>query len=179
MACPSSINLKKYDYIIGVDPDTIKSGIAILNTHTKEISFNTFTFPALIGEMILFQAQCDFNKETFIVLVEAGWLNRSNWNLTKYDNLRTAASKGLDVGRNQEVGKKLIEMFKHNDIPVEEVKPLIKGWSGPSGKITHDEIAYFVTPFPKRSNQEERDAVLLCWNYASLPIIINCKPKLK
>lgn len=179
MVCPSSINLKKYDYIIGVDPDTIKSGIAILNTHTKEISFNTLTFPALIGEMILFQAQSEFNKETFIVLVEAGWLIKSNWHTNKHQSHSVAASIGNKTGRNHETGRKLIEMFKHNDIQVEEVKPLVKGWNGPSGKITHDEISYFITPFPKRSNQEERDAVLLCWNYASLPIRINCKTKLK
>lgn len=169
---PFDFKPKKYDFIVGIDPDCEKSGIAILNTHTKEISFNTLTFPALIGEMILFQAQCDFNKESFIVLIEAGWLIKSNWHTNKHQSHSVAASIGNKTGRNHETARKIAEMLRHNDINVEDVKPLVKGWSGPDGKITHDEITYFITPFPKKSNQESRDACLIAWNYAGFGIKI-------
>jgi hypothetical protein len=42
-------------------------------------------------------------------------------------------------------------------------------WHGRDGKITQEEIAAF-TGIDGRHNQEERDAALLAWIYAGLPI---------
>ena len=44
-------------------------------------------------------------------------------------------------------------------------------WQGKDGKITQQEIASF-TGITGRNNQEERDAALLAWVYAGLPIKI-------
>jgi hypothetical protein len=60
-------------------------------------------------------------------------------------------------------------------MPHEEIKPLnlrIKGhniWNGKDGKITHEELAAF-TGLKGRTNQEERDAALIAWNYAGFPL---------
>ena len=67
-------------------------------------------------------------------------------------------------------------MLKHHGIEVVERQPLPKTWSGKDRKITHEELAYFA-PVPKsRTNPEERDAALLAWNHAALPVRV--KPKM-
>jgi hypothetical protein len=52
---------------------------------------------------------------------------------------------------------------------VEEVKPLKKCWKGRDGKITHEELARF-TGLMGHTNQDGRDAALLAWVRAGLPI---------
>jgi hypothetical protein len=69
-------------------------------------------------------------------------------------------------------------MLKHKGVDVEEVKPLAKCWRGIDGKITHLELREVVhnaeyridARHTVRSNQEERDATLIAWNYANLPM---------
>ena len=47
---------------------------------------------------------------------------------------------------------------------------MTKHWKGDEGKITHEELSYIVGPLPKRTNQDQRDATILAWWYADLPI---------
>jgi hypothetical protein len=49
---------------------------------------------------------------------------------------------------------------------------LKKCWKGKDGKITQDEIAYFVSAGEKmpRMNQDQRDALLLAWVCAGYPV---------
>ena len=49
---------------------------------------------------------------------------------------------------------------------------MTKHWKGDEGKITHEELSYIVGPLPKRTNQDQRDATILAWWYADLPIKI-------
>lgn len=157
------------DILIAIDPDTDKSGVAILNLKTKDLTVFAMPFPNL----------CDFLKDAShvvtntIVLVEAGWKIKTNWHLNSSDNRRTASAKGNSAGRNHETGRKIVEMCKHYGLNTEEVLPLRKCWKGLSGKITHDEISAFIPNFPRTSNQEIRDAVLIAWHYAGYPIRIN------
>ena len=160
----------KYNLVIGIDPDCEKSGVVGIKTHTKEIKASNQTFSELISGLQLI-SNPPFN-EKIIVIVEAGYLNKSHWHLTKYDSKQTAAAKGNAVGRNHETARKIVEMCKHYGINVIEQKPLKKCWQGPDGKITHDEIKQFIPGFPSRSNQEVRDAALIAWNYAGFPIIV-------
>jgi hypothetical protein len=95
------------------------------------------------------------------------------------DSKRVAAAKGAGVARNQETGRKIVEMLKYHGVEVVEIYPLRKCWNGPDGKITQGEIEQFIPEFPKKSNQETRDSALLAWNYAELPIRIKVQPKLK
>ena len=149
---------KKY---IGIDPDTEKSGFAVVE-NGKCTYLGTLSFFDTIAEI-------DKHREATIV-VEAGWLN----SITNYHE---ASGKGgqriaLYVGRNQMIGMLLVEYCKRNGINVVEQKPLRKIWKVKGEKISHEEIVRITGIDRKRSNPEERDALLLCWVYAGLPIKI-------
>lgn len=144
--------------VIAVDPDVGRSGVAVWKDNKIEI-FN-LSFPELL----------DFLQERTgaKVIVEAGWLNKkSNFHGGK-GGIGQKIANG--VGRNAEVGRKIIEMCEHYGIDVREQKPLKKGWK--NGKISHEEISKFIPGFPKRSNPETRDAALLLWVELGKPIKI-------
>lgn len=161
------------DYIIGIDPDCEKSGVAVLSVKTRRIDLYSMPFPVLID----FFVDANERLENCLVLVEAGWMNQSNWHLHPKDSKAKAAAKGNAVGRNHETGRKIYEMARHYKIKILPVKPLRKCWKAKDGKISHDEIVHFIPSFPQRSNQETRDAALIAWNYAGFPIKI--KPNIK
>ena len=110
--------------------------------------------------------------KSIAVVVEASWHKTHNWHLNRRDTLGIAAKKGYDEGRNHEAGRKIIEMLNYYGIEVIEKEPLRKIWKGPDGKITHTEITAITGWDKKRSNQEERDAMLLAWDRSGLPIVI-------
>lgn len=167
--------LKRPDIIVAIDPDAEKNGVATLHTHSRHISAQSLTFPCTLDYLRYIQRQAEVTQQHLIVVIEAGWLNTGNWHLTKAESIARAAAKGNSVGRNHETGRKIIEMCQHWQMPHEEVKPLnlrIKGhniWKGKDGKITHEELAAF-TGLKGRTNQEERDAALIAWNYAGFPL---------
>lgn len=159
----------KYDNIIAIDPDVEKSGVAYLKTSTRQLEVSNLTFPDLLDYLQHAKEIRDSPKESLIAVVEAGWLIESNWHLHRGDNLRTASAKGNSTGRNHETGRKIVEMCKHYGIEVLEHFPLRKCWKGKDGKITHEELASF-TGLMGRTNQDVRDAALLAWSFANLPI---------
>lgn len=159
------MNKNTYHPIIAIDPDCNKSGVAVLCKQTKSLELSSKTFPELLD----FLQSVKNNYENAIVIVEAGYLIRSNWHLTRFDSKQTAAAKGNSAGRNHEVGRKIVEMLKHYGIEYIEQRPLVKCWNGPDRKITHKELASF-TGIKGRTNQEERDAALIAWLHAGLPI---------
>ncbi|MCL1932354.1 MAG: hypothetical protein FWF53_00870 [Candidatus Azobacteroides sp.] len=157
--------MTKYHTIIAIDPDVDKSGVATLQTEGKKLITNNLTFPKLID--FLKRMNEDKIHFPFIVVVEAGWLN-------SVSNYHTEAGRrgqriAKNVGANHQVGKMIVEMCEYYKIPVTTIKPLKKMWHGKDGKITQEEIASF-TGIVGRNNQEERDAALLAWVYAGLPI---------
>lgn len=148
--------------IIAIDPDVEKSGVAIYYTLTNEMELQSLTFPKLVD---FFYTLSKIDNSDVKVYVEAGWMNKTNWHLTRFDSKQAAAAKGNATGRNHEVGRKLIEMCDHWGIYCRPVKPLRKCWRGHDRKITHKEMANVfasrgIKP-PKQSNQEERDAALI------------------
>src|SRR5690554_5129023 len=146
--------------IIGIDPDCKKSGLCVIDKDEKKvIKAEALPFPELIATIGLYKEA----DEIKCVYVEAGWLNRGNYHGRKGDSRAIAAAKGEAVGRNAETGRKIIEMLRYNNIPVFEVKPLKKVWKGADGKISQSEIVRMIPGFPKRSNQEVRDAALIAW----------------
>jgi hypothetical protein len=155
--------------IIAIDPDVRMSGVAYLDPTDRKIEVMSLTFPQLIDYLLFAKKKSDEYKEPFIVIVEAGWLNHSNWHINKNDNLRTASLKGAAIGRNHEIGRKIIEMCEYHGIDVFSVRPLRKIWKGTDGKITQDEIEQ-ITGITSKTNQDERDAALLAWVFAELPI---------
>lgn len=160
--------------IIAIDPDVDKSGVAVWNDDLRSIySLSFFDLQEKLLSMSI--------NTSLIVIVESGWLNKSNWHSKIYPSgyyssgqiasIQAQASKiGEKIGANHQVGKIIVELCRYFGIEVIEQKPLAKIWGKGKDKISHKELDYFVPNLPKQTNQEERDAVLLLWNYLKKPI---------
>lgn len=156
----------KADIIIGIDPDVNKSGVGVVSRERKGVEVFSRSFPELL-EYLKMAA----THTSVVVVVEASWKISTNWHTGRGDSIRTAARKGKDAGRCHEVGRKIVECAQFYGLEVVEKLPLKKIWKGKDGKITDEEIKAFM-PIQGRTNQEERDAALLAWDYAGLPIRI-------
>lgn len=145
--------------IIGIDPDSNKSGVAILNNNTKELQILSLTFFGL------FDILSSTKNETLTIKIEAGWLNKKpNYHLSKSKAI--AGKIGNDVGRNAETGRKIIEMCEYLNVPYKVVKPLKKIWKTPTGKISHQQLVNLlkqknITLKNNKTNQDQRDAILI------------------
>lgn len=157
----------KYDIIIAIDPDTIKSGVATLFPSTRVLETQSLAFPQLLDYLLGVKIMAAEKKASIIIIVEAGWLHDKSDFKNMPGNIGKKIAK--NVGSNHETGRKIIEMCRHFDLDVREQIPLKKSWKGRDGKISHKELAYF-TRIEGRTNQEERDAALIAWVNANLPV---------
>lgn len=173
--------MRKYDIVIAIDPDVTKSGVANLEVKSKSLECFALTFPELMDYLLAFKMEEEERKflsgfshmkKRILVVVEAGYLNRSNWHTKAGFNSATTAKIGNNTGRNHEVARKIVEVAKHYGFEVKEAKPLKKIWGGHDKKITHKELALF-TGISGRTTQDMRDAGLLAWTFAGLPIKIS------
>lgn len=159
----------KYDFIIGIDPDSEKNGVAIVSPAIRLLNTQCLTFAETIAALQGYKRKAEIFNQKFIVVIEAGWLNRSNWHT--HGNAKLAAAIGRSTGMNHQTGILLAQMCDYYKIPYHLQKPLKKCWKGKDGKITHAELKAF-TGIEGRTNQEQRDAALLAWVAAGLPIKI-------
>lgn len=159
----------KADIIIGIDPDVNKSGVVVISRDGKVEACGTLTFPQLLEYLLIEKDRSRAENLSIVVVVEASWKISTNWHTGRGDSIRAAARKGKDAGRCHEVGRKIVECAQYYGLEVVEKLPLKKIWKGKDGKITDEEIKAFM-PIQGRTNQEERDAALLAWDYAGLPI---------
>ena len=158
--------------IIGIDPDVDQSGIGRLDVAERKCTATHLPFPLLIDYIKDVAQVARMKKVSLVVYVEASWLISHNWHIQFRDTKAVAAKKGQEVGRMHETGRKIVEMLEHYGIDVREQHPLKKCWQGKDGKITHNEITQVCKWDRKRSNQEERDAMLIAWYASGLPIRI-------
>ena len=163
----------KTNRIIAIDPDVDKSGVAELLISTRSIEAAALSFADLVDYLQHVKANFADKGESVVVIVEAGWMNASNWHTGKVRSIAAAAKTGQNTGRNHEVARKIAEMSRHYGLETMEVKPLRKRWKGKDGKITHDELcelmeASGIPPVTGRTNQEIRDSILLCINFSTL-----------
>ena len=163
--------MKKYDVVIGIDPDVDKSGVAYLMVEARVIELVNLTFADLLDYLRETRDVLTKEGRFFVVVVEASWLNKAHWHVGKGGSAARSALIGNHTGRNHEVGRKIVEMCRHYGIEVVEQPPLRKIWKGRDGKITHEELQHF-TGITDKTNQETRDAALLAWEYAGLSIRI-------
>ena len=164
MNCPS-----KFDNVIAIDPDKVKSGVACLKPSTRQMELSNFSFPMLLEYLQYAKRKSEELNESLVVVVEAGWMNAKSCFHAAQGKQEEKIAK--DVGANHETGRKIIEMCEHYGINVVAKAPLAKCWKGKDKKITHEELASF-TGIMGRTNQDARDAGLLAWVYAGLPINI-------
>lgn len=148
-----------YSYIIAVDPDREKSGVAIISTDASaKLSASSQTFPELMETLF------EYSPENVLVIVEAGWMVQKSC-FHKAQG-RGAEKIAKDVGANHETGRKIIEMAEHYGMKTVAVHPLKKGWSGEDGKITHEELQQLIGHTVPRCSQDVRDALLIGWLYS-------------
>lgn len=148
---------------VGIDPDVEKNGVAILRSD-EGMQLKNLPFPSLIEFLKMLNEEVKQKNKDIIVLIEAGWLNRSNWHLSPRMTAQKAAQIGNATGRNHETGRKIVECCDFYNIPYKLIKPLRKVWSGTDGKISAEEFSK-ITGYNNRTNQEERDAGLIAWFY--------------
>jgi hypothetical protein len=167
----------KADYIIGIDPDTDKSGVAQLRVAGREMEAFSNSFPELLDYL---QRMAQFQHRTgmkVLVVVEDSWRISHIWKAQRGVSVREIEKMlkiAENVGRCHAVGMNIVECARYYGLEVKEQLPLKKIWKGKDGKITHDEISVFIR-MGARSNQETRDAALLAWNEAGFPIRIITK----
>lgn len=167
--------ITKVQTVIGIDPDVERSGVAVLETDTRRLEVSALAFPDLLDYLQWVKRRSEVTGRTLRVIIEAGWMNKSNWHLAPRDTRAVAAAKGNHAGRNHETGRKIAEMCQHWQLPYELVRPLalriggVNLWKGKDGKITGEELAA-ITGLTGRTNQEGRDAALLAWTWAGFPL---------
>lgn len=161
---------EKADIVIGVDPDVDRNGCALLDIVKRSLNVNMLRFPDLIEYIVKQEAAARSAGRRLLVVVEAGWMNRCNFHIARSHGKQGVASLGVDQGRNEQVGRLIGEMMDFYGVPYEFKLPLCKCWSGRDRKITKEEIEQVVGQKLGRINQEGRDAALLAWAHAGLPI---------
>lgn len=136
--------MKQYKTIIGIDPDSSKSGIAVYDIREKEYTLlKTLPFFTLTNTIIAHSGDA-------IVLIEASWLLKGSW----YPGGAAIAAKiGRAVGANHQIGRLLAEYCAVTNIPYELVIPTETKVK--AGKFT----AY--TGYTGSTNPETRDAGIL------------------
>lgn len=159
----------KPSIVVGIDPDVDASGVAWLEVASRSVRLECLPFARLVDYLRGLAVGVDGARGVLIV-VEASWLIRGNWHLSRGERAQRSASKGYDVGRNHETGRKIVEVARYMGLEVLERPPLSKCWAGRDRKITHRELSQIVGGLPARTNQEERDALLLAWVTAGLPL---------
>ncbi len=109
----STTSANKKRTIIGIDPDSEKSGFSVLCPELKlYANICSLSFPALMKELQTWKRAAEYEDAELHVYIEGGWLNKSNWHLTtgKYTNLAKAAEIGRCTGRNHQTGILIGEM---------------------------------------------------------------------
>jgi len=163
--------MKREGYVIGIDPDVEKSGVAVLDCEEREFTrVQALTFPELVDFLTAINADLIVGEFSDIVIVIEDSDLSTNWHVNPRDNKATAAAKGRSVGMCHATARHIKEIAEHYGLEVVPMKPLRKCWKGRDGKITHEEVAYFMRGLPKQTNPETRDSMLLAWAYADFPI---------
>jgi hypothetical protein len=147
--------------LIGVDPDTQKSGYACLITRRveidcgvpntwetqKDLQINKVRFFEMFDALTTLKKMTKFEGYTAKVYIEAGWLNKSNWHLTGQGE-NVASLIGTKVGANHQVGKLIAEMCEYLGLEYELVQPrtskipvkLFRKMTGYTGKLDADMV---------------------------------------
>ena len=160
-------SFQRIEYYIGIDPDVSKNGFSVVSSSGCVVDVGCLPFAELIDYIVLFA----MSHSNVLVCIEGGWLHRTNWH-TSGASIAMAARIGNAAGRNHQTGILLNEVLTYRGIRTKVVKPLRKYWRGTDRKITHQEIAKITRIERKATNQEERDALLLAWVCAGLPLRI-------
>ena len=161
--------MRRSGIIVGIDPDVSKSGIAVLDCSKQTFTqVDCLSFAQMVNKFVDLAA--DMTSESVVTIVMEDSDISCNWHTSPRDNKAVAAAKGRSVGMCHATARHLKEVAENFGLEVVGHRPLIKIWHGKDKKISHDEAIQFMRGLPTRTNQEMRDAALLAWSYADIPI---------
>ena len=166
--------------VVGIDPDVERNGVATLDTATGKLALQTLDFAHTLDyirnlhdlhlQAAAKAATTDGHGCGLVVVVEAGWMNHGNYHTRQWHGRQASASIGRDQGRNEQTSRLIGEMLRHWGVPYVFKKPLTKMWGGHDRKITAAELEALTRQRLGRTNQESRDAALLAWTHAAMPM---------
>lgn len=158
------------EIVIGIDPDIYGSGVAQLNTATRSVKLYNMDFNTICA--YLRRIKEDYGSMAQIHIEDSSNTTR-NWHLsTRYGSTARASRMGYDVGRNHQLCFDIYDYACSLGLDISRQMPFKKCWKGKDGKITHEEICSFMSITDRTTNQEKRDAALIAWLCAGLPITI-------
>lgn len=143
-------------YIFAIDADTEKSGYAILDTEKRILS--------AVGKLPFFpllELMHQFRENTLFV-IEKNWETTKNFHYAQ--SVAVATKIANNTGRNQQTAILLAEYAENRKLTYYLQKPLLRRWI--KGKISQQELKKVFDGYeiPDRTNQDERDAILLAIN---------------
>ena len=130
--------------IIGIDPDVDKSGVCIVNEMLQIERLTTMDLVDLFA-LIEGMRDCDIR-----VIVEAGWMNKTNFHVRGMDSVWKSAKIGSHVGANHEIGRQIIKFCEKVGVEYHAIKPKGHKMNALDFKKR--------SGWTKRTNQEMRDA---------------------
>jgi len=167
-------------FFVGIDPDVEKSGLAIVDKQARCVTYaDSLIFPDAVAHLRMIAQEHAQEPLSVLVVIEDSDTS-TNWHTNKLmtngqplkNKLSTAAAIGRSAGMCHATLRHLKECAEQMGLSVLMQPPFRKYWKGPDKKITQDEAKQFMTGLPKRTNPEIRDAALLAWVVAGLPIRI-------
>lgn len=166
-------------WFVGIDPDVDKSGLVLVDKQECRVVYaGALNFPDLMTHLRMIEQEHNAEKERVLIIIEDSDIS-VNWHYSSHDSKGACAAKGRSVGMCHATARHLRECCENMGLLVRMQQPLRKLWRGKDGKITHEEAALFMHGLPARTNQEVRDAALLAWDMAGLPIRISAKTNQK
>lgn len=135
---------------IGIDPDTDKSGVAVMKDN-EVIKLEMIEF----YDLLEFLSDLKYKYDKYIVIIEKGEDNKALFNANKEPNKLKANRIAMNTGRNFETSILLIKHCKRHQIPHKTYAPR-------TPKMNHQYVSKLVKNMPKRSNEEKRDAIRCC-----------------
>lgn len=150
-------------WTIGIDPDTDKSGVALLRGQSAPLEIDCLTLYDLLDYIESIRLEALREGARLIVYVEAGYLIGTVWHTHRGESHRTASAKGKSVGRNHQTARHIAEGVRRLGVETVEVKPLKKI----GGRKADARLFRMITGYEGRTNQEGRDAGLIAYYYST------------
>jgi hypothetical protein len=147
--------IQKYDNIFGIDPDSKKSGIAFYQKLTGKYQVD-------IGKFFeIFKTLNSYKTQNTLVIIEAGWLNKSNWHVNKSQSNAVSGLIGNKTGLNHQTGILIEQMCQYLNVEYKLVRPTTSKWNAETCKnLTKVEMKHI----PTESKQDCRDALKLIFH---------------
>jgi len=143
----------KKKVFIGIDPDTEKSGYAV--KCGKVFNLYNLTFFELYEKLKSTKENSSEANIPIEVHIECGFLNGGNRHQNNSLSNAYNSKIGERIGANHETAKKICEMCEFLELEYKQIRP--------TRSKTNSAFFQQVTGYDKRTNQEQRDALMLVW----------------